>query len=288
MNRRFSSLLIAVAIVFGPGVSFGADLMVSKTSIGEGFSAYIKDVLKLISEKTEGGPINIKPTDMDMSQDRALQSLREGKDIDLFWTMTSKDREKGLRVIRIPLLRGLLGNRIFIIRKGDQAKFDKVKTMDDLKKLSLGQGHDWPDTFILESAGLKVEKSPNYQGLFPMLDSGRFDAFPRGVNEPWTEVEKNIPGKLEIEKKLAVSYLAPLFFFVNPNNKALAERLEKGLKAAIADGSFEKLFNQHWGEFLTKANMKERTIFKIDNPFLSDETKNAMAENPKYLLSFEK
>lgn len=262
------------------------EIIVSKASMNEPFAKYVVDVISLISLKPPGDPLVIKSSDADMSQDRALQVLRDGEGLDLFWTMTSKDREKDLRVIRIPLLKGMLGNRIFIINKDEQKKFDAIKTFDDLKKIKLGQGHDWPDTFILEAAGLTVDKSPSYQGLFPKLASKRFDAFPRGLNEPWSEIEKNAALNLSVEKRIAISYLAPLFFFVNPKNKALGDRIELGLKNAISDGSFEKLFNKHWGADIKRANMKKRKMFKIENPFLSDETRKEMVAHPNYLLQF--
>lgn len=243
---KLGKAAVVLSIVLGASISSAGDVVVSKSSMSEAFADYIKDVIELVSQKSVGGPIAIKVSEAEMSQDRALQVLREGVGLDLFWTMTSKDREKGLRVIRIPLLKGMLGNRIFIINKGDQVKLDKVKTFEDLKKIKFGQGHDWPDTFILEAAGLRLEKSPSYQGLFPMLANQRFDAFPRGLNEPWSEIEKNASLNLVVEKRIALSYLAPLFFFVNSNNKALGDRLELGLKNAIADGSFERLFMKHW------------------------------------------
>ena len=46
---------------------------------------------------------------------------------------------------------------------------------------------------------------------------------------------------LAIEKHLMLYYEAPFYFFVNPQNKALADRLERGLKLAQADGSFDQL-----------------------------------------------
>lgn len=283
---KYRSIFIYLAIFLSATHSGAKEIIVSKASMNEPFAKYVVEVIELISQKSEGAPLVIKNSETDMSQDRALQILREGDGLDLFWTMTSKDREKDLRVIRIPLLKGMLGNRIFIINKDDQKKFDGIKNFDDLKKMKFGQGHDWPDTFIFESAGLIVDKSPSYQGLFPKLASGRFDAFPRGLNEPWSEIEKNAALNLTVEKKIAVAYLAPLFFFVNPKNKALGDRVESGLKNAIADGSFEKLFAKHWGADIKRANMKKRKIFKIDNPFLSDETRKEMAAHPSYLLRF--
>lgn len=45
--------------------------------------------------------------------------------VDVFWSMTSKVLEETMFPVRIPLFKGLLGNRLLIIRKTDEAKFAK-------------------------------------------------------------------------------------------------------------------------------------------------------------------
>ncbi|MFD2449342.1 hypothetical protein ACFSQE_13670 [Vogesella fluminis] len=63
-----------------------------------------------------------------------------------------------------------------------------VYTVRDLHDKVAGQGHDWPDTYILRAAGLPVETSIGYEALFGMLRHGRFDYFPRGVLEVEDEI----------------------------------------------------------------------------------------------------
>lgn len=132
----------------------------------------------------------------------------------------------------------------------------------------------WPDSKILKASGISVVKSTGYSTLFSMLEGERFDYFPRGVNEPWAEVKAHKEKNLEVEKTLIIQYPAPIYFFVNKNNHKLAFRIERGLRMAIADGSFERLFRSHPAneEVFTLANIQNRRIFKLKNPLLPSQT----------------
>lgn len=56
-----------------------------------------------------------------MDQARVIQELNRGNLVDVFWMGTSILREQKLRAIKVPLERGLIGYRRFIIR-ADQKK----------------------------------------------------------------------------------------------------------------------------------------------------------------------
>ncbi len=217
--------------------------------------------------------------DGSLTQVRMVEDTLNGT-LDIMWAGTSVELEEQLQPIRIPLYKGLLGHRFLIIRKGDQPKFDNVKTLDDLRKLKLGQGTSWVDTKILEGNGLQVVKTMKYQNLFYMLDGGRFDAFPRAVFEPFSEVEKNPTLNLEVEKHLMLVYKMDFYLFVNKNKKQLAKDLEQGLNAAIADGSFEKVFmsSPNVQEAVQKGDLKNRTIISLTNPVMPKETPVDRAE----------
>lgn len=207
------------------------------------------------------------------TQSRYVEDIISGK-IDLMWTATDQELENQIQPIRIPLLKGLLGHRIFLIHNGNQAKFDQVKTYEDLKKLSLGQGTMWADTKIMEANHLNVVKANKYHSLLYMVDGDRFDAFPRGVQEPWAEVN-SIPGlQLAVEKHIMLVYKMPFYFFVSKTNAKLAHDLEQGLNRAIADGSFDKLFfsDPSVRNAVEKADLKNRLVFYLDNPALPKET----------------
>lgn len=208
------------------------------------------------------------------SQVKIMEEVTNGK-LDAFWNSSNADKENDYIPVRIPLYKGLLGNRIFIIHKDNQAKFDNIKTLDDLKSITIGQGKTWADTKILESNGLNVVKANKYESLFLMVDGGRFDAFSRGVHEPFGELANHPNLKdLTVEKHLMLVYRMPFYLFVSKNNKTLAKDLEAGLNAAIADGSFDQVFfsDPAVQDVMAKADMKNRRAIYLDNPTLSKET----------------
>jgi len=238
---------------------------------GDDRNRYPVKVLELALKKA-GVEFELQPSKSQMAQSRALMQMAQGVDIDVVWTMTSKEREENYLPIRIPLEKGLLGWRIFLIQSNSAAKFASVKTLDDLKKLQAGQGHDWPDTEILRANGLKVQASPNYDGIFKMLEAGRIDYFPRSALEIWGEIKSHAKMGLEIEKTVVLQYPTAEYFFVNKHNTKLAELIESGLQLALKDGSFDKLFMEEYGDFLKSANLKGRTRFLINNPLLPAQT----------------
>lgn len=208
------------------------------------------------------------------SQVKIIDEVTNGN-LDVFWNSSNAEKESTFLPVRICLFKGLLGNRIFIINKENQNKFDNVKTLDDLRQLTIGQGKTWADTKILESNGLKVVKTNKYESLFYMVDGGRFDAFSRGVHEPFGELASRPNLKdLTIEKHLMLVYRMPFYLFVSPNNKTLAKDLETGLNLAVADGSFDRTFMEDPAvqDVIAKADMKNRRAFYLDNPTLSKET----------------
>jgi hypothetical protein len=207
-----------------------------------------------------------------MQQGRALAMLASGQGMDVVWSMTSKDREATLLPIRIPIYKGLIGWRIPLIRASDLGQFRTVRDLGGLRKLSAGQGHDWPDTDILRSNGIPVFGSPRYDSLFRMLVSSRFDYFPRSVVEIWDEARNHAAEGIAVDPYVVIHYPTAFYYFVNRNNPQLAETIRKGLEAAIADGSFDKLFVEHHTRALEKAALEERTVIELNNPLLPPET----------------
>lgn len=231
---------------------------------------YFIDLLTLALEASKGeyGDYQLQSIAIEMGQGRTSIMLQHNKYIDVAWRMTSKNLEQRLQAIYFPTLKGLMGYRIFIIRKGEQKKFSPSMTVNSLKAIHLGQGHNWPDTDILQRNGFNVIKGDdNY--LLGMLKKGRFDYFPRALHEPWHEIT-NEP-ELTIEKSLMFKYAAPMYFFVNKQNKRLQQRLKFGFSKILASGRFEQFFSHHpiTSGILTKTQASSRTVFELHNPLLS-------------------
>lgn len=251
---------------------------------------YYLKLLKLSLEKTKGkyGEYKIEDAVAGL-QGRTTNLLADGSHlVDVMWAMTNKEREKMMLPIRIPLLKGLMGYRIFIINRKNKEKFSKINRVEELKKLKAVQGHDWPDVDILLDNGFKVEKSTYYEGMFKMIDSGRADYFPRAVNEPFDEVNKRDNLNLIIENNLRFYYFSPIYFFVNIKRPELRDRIEEGLEIAISDGSFDNVF---YNDVFIRESVKDIKsdkikIFKLNNSFLSDETKK-LQNNKKYIFDID-
>ena len=231
---------------------------------------YPLQLLQLALSKT-GTEYRIQTAEFPMNQERQVLEIEAGRTIDVGPIPSSAEREARLLPIRIPVNKGILGWRLGLVRKGDKDLVAGVRTLDDLKGVRLAQGQEWPDTNILRANGIDVITAPKYEVLFKMLDGKRFDYFPRSVMEIWDEQAINADS-LEVEPHLALHYFYDSYFMVNRKNTMLARDIREGLEKAIADGSFDKLFLQHFGERLRKARLDKRTVIELRNPLLTPET----------------
>lgn len=234
---------------------------------------YAQTLLNVVFQHTDGQYRLVPQSGEQRTQGRVIEDIKSGE-TQVMWAATDQTLEQDLLPVRIPILKGFLGHRIFLIHKGDQAKFDRIQTLQELKQIKLGQGTTWADTQILKANGLNVVTTQKFAGLMYMLDGGRFDAFPRGVQEPWSEVNFAPGLELDVEKRIMLVYKMPMYFFTSRSNIKLAQDLALGLNRAIADGSFDKVFfnDPSIRSALEKANLKNRVIFHLDNPSLSKET----------------
>jgi len=229
-------------------------------------------VLKLALSKA-AVKYRLTPSSSVMDQERALRQMEiPNGGVDIVWTMTSIEREKRFTPIRIPYDKGLVGWRLAIISQKDPQKFKSVVSVGDLEKFIACQGHDWPDTSILRENGLRVVADPNYKNLFQMITDGKADYFPRSVLEIWSELETHKSNGIMLDPYLVIHYQAAMYFFVSKTNQKLADEITKGLEKAIADQSFERLFQSEYAEKLRKAKLSSRRQIQLKNPLLPPET----------------
>lgn len=241
--------------------------------------SYFVDLLNLALEatKNEYGDYQLQPVPIEMTQGRTSLMLQRNEYINLTWRMTSQALEQKLQAIYFPILKGIMGSRIFVINKGDQSKFTKDLSLAALKKIPLGQGNNWPDATILLANGFSVIKG-NDDHLMKMLKKRRFDYFPRALHEPWLELANE--SELVVEENFMLKYPAPTFFFVNKKNKRLQQRLDLGFKKILNSGKFEHFFLNHriTAGILTRANVNNRIIFELNNPLLSEQVKMLLTD----------
>ncbi|WP_415901720.1 substrate-binding periplasmic protein [Neptuniibacter sp. QD29_5] len=211
-----------------------------------------------------------------MEQGRAFYELKRGEIIDVYWAGTSINREEEYTAIRIPLLKGLLGYRLSIIREDSKTKFQAIKKLEDLRKYTACQGRHWPDSDILESAGINVRRGPIYELMFGQLAAGRCDFFPRGIHEGGPEflARREKYPNLRLFSDTIVYYPFPMYFFVRKGNLKLAKRLELGLERAIDSGEFDQLLKKHpiTSTLFPLTQWGEKNIIAISNPLLPRDT----------------
>jgi len=203
---------------------------------------------------------------------RALDFMSQGKEIDVIYGGSTKERESKAKPIRIPVLKGLNGWRIPLVHHDSINLFSKINNFEAFQQLTPGQFHSWSDTKVIESNGIHVEKGSDYEGLFLMLDKQRFDYFPRSILEIFHEYNERKHLNITIEKTSIIHYPTAYYFYVGKNNKTLANDIQLGLEQAIKDGSFSTIFNKHFGKLIETFNPKNRKIFSLKNPFLPKET----------------
>lgn len=198
----------------------------------------------------------------------------ENNKVDIMWSGAAKEKDDAMLGIRIPILKGLLGHRIFIIRKDSVGDFAKINTLEDLKKYQAGQGKFWGDTAVLKNAGLPTVTATKFINLFPMLEGGRYDYFPRAVHEPWIEVEEQKDLGLVVDSHVMLVYPYAMYFYVKKGNQKLHDLIYRGFEMAIEDGSYDELFFNHpmIRDVLEKAKLNDRVVFHIDNPFMHPDT----------------
>lgn len=241
-------------------------------SRGDVNSNYSLGLLKIALEKA-GVPFKLNINESDFAPLRQRQELIDDA-LDVLWSATSTEMEEVTLPIRVPLYKGLLGHRILIVHKDNKSLFSHVNNWDQMLKFRYGQGRDWSDTHIMRANGMTVVPAVKYDNLFLMADGKRFDAFPRGVHEPWDEIEKRPGLDLTVDNHVMMVYRMPFYLFINPHKKSLANDIYNGMMMAVEDGTFDEYFinNPIVKMVIEKANLKGRAIFNLKNPGLPPRT----------------
>ncbi|MCF8206160.1 MAG: transporter substrate-binding domain-containing protein [Methylotenera sp.] len=281
MKRRPLLLMLASASTLA---NVGAPLVFPMHEPGrESHWRYLLAVLKLAAERA-GTDHEFLESQEPMTQARVIRELsgRSGR-LDLAWTMTSIEREQQMIPVRVPVDRGLIGCRIALVRREHVGRWAELHTLEQLKRFTAGQGADWPDTDILRDNGLPVQTASRYEVLFDMLRRGRVDYFPRAVFEIDDEAAGALGQDLVIEPHVMIRYPAASYLFVRPDRPQLAADLERGMEAAVADGSLQRLFQRYFGDLIARHRLSQRVVLNLRNPLLPPGTP---LQRPGYWLVF--
>ncbi len=271
-----TKIILITLILYFATLGFSKPLEVKYVKWSE--EGYYISLLKNALNKTTStdGPYELRKIPDYETMGRRITMLEDGH-FDIIRLALNKKRYKRLLAIKIPLLQGLLGYRIFLIHKDSINNFRTVKTLGELKaKFNAGFGSHWADMKILRNNGIRVDGAVALEHLYRMLAIKRFDYFPRSIEEIWQELEvrrKQYP-EITIERNLCLYYDYPAYFFVRKQDIKLADRIERGLQIALKDKSFKRLFLKYHIDYIKNVDLPHRKLFKIENHTLPEGTKS--------------
>lgn len=233
-------------------------------------------VLKATEKKHGKWQLIEDTTDYPLAEDEA--SVFRLKNFDVFVTVAGnlKLANEQKIAIPLPLMKGLLGYRILIIRDTDREKFAGITSSAHLQQLRLGIPNTWADAELFRQNGYQVVEKGSFNELFTRLQNNEFDYVSFGANEVEGVFSERatLAENLTIEPSLLVYYPFPIIFYVNPNNTALAKRITEGLTRISQNGTLDKIFDSYYGETIAKLKLKKRTMIKLKNPILPPEMIN--------------
>lgn len=268
--RIWPCLLLAVSLI-----AQAEPLVVTLTTyqtVKDPLKSYNGLVLALALEKTraEYGDYTLNSTP-EMNSARAQVEIKANRFPNqiVMTSFQNKVLDEGIDYARFPVEYGVTGYRICFVSPQAKAAIAKVKTVDELRKFTIGQGVGWADTEILRFNGFRVEEVSMKESLFRMVAANRVDLFCRGINELEGELKERpeING-LDYDRTFAIAYPLPRFFMASKQNAPLLERIGKGLQIAHKDGSLRKLWLDQYGSALRFANLKQRKIFQLNTPHI--------------------
>lgn len=264
-------------LLVASSTSFATTVIWHRSPLDFGSFRYVYDIelLRLALEKTRAshGDYQLQAIPP-ASFARMLHSLRNNTYPNMLLEISydKKLEESGeLTYINFPVELGIIGYRVCFVNPSVREKVIQVKTLDELRQFTMGQGVGWADIAILRHNGFQVREVSNYTSLFKMVAGGRFDLLCRGVNELMMEYQqyKEI-GNLTYDESFALVYRMPRFFYLSRTNEAIKLRVEEGLKMAYADGSLQMLWRQHNLQSIEFTQLSKRKIFFLDNPLIAD------------------
>jgi hypothetical protein len=196
----------------------------------------------------------------------------QNKRYDIHWLMTNSQLEEELHPVRIPLYKGLIGWRVFLIQEKDQAIFSNIQGLAELQQLSTAQGHDWPDVAILTNSNLRVYSSPSWNGLFEMLELGRIHYLPRSVIEITDELAQHPTRHFTIERELILRYPAAYYYFLHKDQQELGQKIDAALLIMQGNGEFDAIFDRYFADKVDALDLHRRRHIIIENPNMHPDT----------------
>ncbi|WP_143707332.1 ABC transporter substrate-binding protein [Uliginosibacterium sp. TH139] len=220
------------------------------------------------------GPYRIEWIGGTLARERMLLEMLSGEQFNTTVIASQPSWEEQLLPIWIPVDMGLSNYRISLTHRNAQARIAAVRKLADLKALPVGVGAAWSSRKIMEANGFNLVTGESFDPLLKMLMAGRFDYFPRGMNEVFVEFDARSADNpdLAIENSMLIEFPLPTYIFVSPKTPRLHQRLREGMEMMVADGSLQRMLIEYHEEMIRRTNFCQRRVFRIENPLLTPGT----------------
>lgn len=248
----------------------------NKTQVRQQYERQLLQAVLEASVKKHGNfTVNEDTQNLTNSEESAVFSDQRA---DVFVTVAGNPKLKSKDKILVarPLMQGLLGHRLLIVRKQDLPLFADIQTEKAFKELSIGIPEGWADASLFRHNGYNVVEGGTFDDIFDLLAAKEFDYVALGANEIEQAFESRA-AKYEmfsIEPTTLLYYPFALVFYVHPDKPELANRLRDGLKAIDKNGVAQRLFEQATGELIERLGLPDRKLFRLQNPMLPKQLQN--------------
>lgn len=291
-SRRHCLQLGLVGLVAGGAARAGEATVVRYPAPQSDLDKRSLDMISLLDAALRRTEVNHGPVRL-LSSDERLTELRQFAELNMdrgllhvTWANPALQRKTSARPVNFDTRRGLLGMRVSLLEQQRLPDLAKASDLAALRRFTIGQGLGWPDVDVYEASGLKVFTVSGYENLFRMLLAGRFDLFPRGVGEVFDEFDARHAAmpRLAVDPSLLLVFPHPCHYYFAPSQAALAARVEEGLLAMKADGSFDAHLWRHHGPSVARAGLRKRRVLHLHNPNVSADAEREMEADLAYWM----
>ncbi|MCL5042518.1 MAG: hypothetical protein M1440_08675 [Gammaproteobacteria bacterium] len=191
-------------------------------------------------------------------------------DISLFFLGQTDARNQRYLPIEIGMTDGLVGQRILFIPPGQQARYDAIHSLKDLREagMTAGLGEAWADVAIWAANDLPYATiSGDWKRLYGMLAAGNrhIDYLPRGAQEMTREWL--LHPELAVEQRLLLNYAQDHILYVSPEKPELHALLLPVMQQAFDTGLIRDLVRTHYhAVFEPPINLDQRRVLELQLP----------------------
>ena len=241
--KRLMSLFFCLAIC--QSSAFAADVV--NMAIGEWapFTSE-KDPKGKLTEKVVTEAYKLEGVDVKFSYfpwKRSSTMVEEGaSDASFPWNRTDA-REAIYIYHKVPVLSD---DGVYFHLKGKPFDWN---TIQDLKKYKVGVTVGYKNEQGYKDLGIPADAAPSEEMNFKKMLAGRIDVYQTSKTVGWATINKHFTPEEAKQftthpKNVAVDDYFVIFSKKNPNSKALADKLDSGMKKLKASGAYDKIMSQ--------------------------------------------